>query len=190
MFASPAGATRRPRRVDRGGVQRAPRVPAKNNAHAHVRIEPKRPRRLRTPPPPKIRADPSAATWRSSCTSQRRTALTPTARTPDRPVRHPAMPSPAQDHIDPPARSGIGGRLPRPFNLLEQHTGTGAIESQSVWLIANSARPARRSNDGQAILDALSAAREPGPDLRFCGAPLRNRTVDLLLTMETLCRLS
>ena len=23
-----------------------------------------------------------------------------------------------------------------------------------------------------------------------CGAPLRNRTVDLLLTMETLCRLS
>ena len=50
-------------------------------------------------------------------------------------------------------------------------------------LSANSRRPARRSNDGQAILDSLSATQEVGSDLRFCGAPLRNRTVDLLLTI-------
>jgi len=53
-----------------------------------------------------------------------------------------------------------------------------------VRLSANSPRPARRSNDGQAILDLLPAARELGPDLRFRGVPLRNRTVDLLLTMN------
>ena len=75
-------------------------------------------------------------------------------------------------------------------NACEQHAETAAIDSQSVRLGANSARPARRSNDGQAILEPLPATQEPGSDLRFCGAPLRNRTVDLLLTMETLCRLS
>jgi hypothetical protein len=55
------------------------------------------------------------------------------------------------------------------FNPREQHAGPGAIESQSVLLSANSARPARRSNDRQVILDLLSAARKPGPDLRFRG---------------------
>jgi hypothetical protein len=41
----------------------------------------------------------------------------------------------------------------------------------------------RRSNDGQVILKAPSASRQLEPDLLVCGAPLRNRTVDLLLTM-------
>jgi hypothetical protein len=42
--------------------------------------------------------------------------------------------------------------------------------SQSVTLDANSPRPARRSNHGQAILGALSTARKLGSDLRFCGS--------------------
>ena len=71
-----------------------------------------------------------------------------------------------------------------------RHARELAIASQPVRLSANSARPARRSTDGQAILDVLPAAGKLGSDLRFCRAPLRNRTVDLLLTMETLCRLS
>jgi hypothetical protein len=54
-----------------------------------------------------------------------------------------------------------------------------------VRLSANSARPARRSTDGQAILDVLPATGKPGSDLRLCRAPLRNRTVDLLLTIHT-----
>jgi hypothetical protein len=143
-------------------------------------------RRLRTPPPPRDpRPTRRPATWRSSCAGQRRTALTPTARTPGRPVRHPAMPSPAQEHIEPPARSWYRlAASPACSTRREQHTETGAIESQCVRLSANSARPARRSNDGQAILDALSAAWELGLDLRFRRAPLRNRTVDLLLTMN------
>jgi hypothetical protein len=80
---------------------------------------------------------------------------------------------------------GFGSCPPRLFNPREQHARPRAIGSQSVRLSANSARPARRSNDGRTILDALPAGREPGPDLRFRGAPLRNRTVDLLLTMNT-----
>jgi hypothetical protein len=35
------------------------------------------------------------------------------------------------------------------------------------------------------ILKAISGKPEDQPDLLPCGAPLRNRTVDLLLTMET-----
>ena len=46
-----------------------------------------------------------------------------------------------------------------------------AIESQSVRLSANSARPARRSTDGQAILDGQPSAWELSSDLGFCGAP-------------------
>ena len=46
-------------------------------------------------------------------------------------------------------------------------------------------RPERRSDDGQMIFEASSAAREPGSDLGFRGAPLRDRTVDLLLTIHT-----
>jgi hypothetical protein len=72
----------------------------------------------------------------------------------------------------------------------ERRARSRVIGSQSVRRSANSRRPARRSNHGQAILDPLPAAQELVSDLRFCRAPLRNRTVDLLLTMETLCRLS
>ena len=57
------------------------------------------------------------------------------------------------------------------------------IESQSVRLSANFLRPERRSTDGQVILKRTSGRSENRPDLLFCGAPLRNRTVDLLLTM-------
>jgi hypothetical protein len=59
-----------------------------------------------------------------------------------------------------------------------------AIESQSVPLSASFTRPERRSDDGQTILKVFRADQKPGPDLLLCGAPLRNRTVDLLLTME------
>jgi hypothetical protein len=59
-----------------------------------------------------------------------------------------------------------------------------AIESQSVRLSANSLRPERRSDDGQMILQVILADQEPRSDLLFCGAPLRNRTVDLLLTID------
>jgi hypothetical protein len=58
------------------------------------------------------------------------------------------------------------------------------IESQSVRLSANFLRPERRSTDGQVILKRTSGRSENRPDLLFCGAPLRNRTVDLLLTMD------
>jgi len=59
------------------------------------------------------------------------------------------------------------------------------IESQSVRLSANFLRPERRSTDGQVILKAISGKPEDQPDLLLCGAPLRNRTVDLLLTIHT-----
>jgi hypothetical protein len=66
------------------------------------------------------------------------------------------------------------------------------IESQAGRLSANSLRPLyanfprpeRRSTDGQVILEAISDGSEESSDLLFCGAPLRNRTVDLLLTMD------
>src|ERR1700733_8004259 len=58
------------------------------------------------------------------------------------------------------------------------------IESQSVWLSANFLRPERRSTDGQVILKRTTGRSENRPDLLFCGAPLRNRTVDLPLTMD------
>jgi hypothetical protein len=81
-------------------------------------------------------------------------------------------------------RVSIAGALPWLFNPRERHAGARAIWSQSVRLSANSLRFPRRSTDGRTILDALSATREPGSDLRFPGAPLRNRTVDLLLTIQ------
>jgi hypothetical protein len=58
------------------------------------------------------------------------------------------------------------------------------IESQPVRLSANSLRPERRSTDGQVILKRTSGRSESRPDLLFCGAPLRNRTADLLLAMD------
>jgi hypothetical protein len=53
-----------------------------------------------------------------------------------------------------------------------------------VRLSANSPRPERRSTDGQMILTVAPADQKPRLDLLVCGAPLRNRTVDLLLTMN------
>src|ERR1035438_6870960 len=58
-----------------------------------------------------------------------------------------------------------------------------AAESRSVRLSANSPRPERRSDDGQRILKPRWPHLEQPSDLLLCGAPLRNRTVDLLLTM-------
>ncbi len=58
-----------------------------------------------------------------------------------------------------------------------------AIRGQPVRLSANSLRPERRSTDGQTILKVDPAGWKPAPDLLVCRAPLRNRTVDLLLTM-------
>ena len=63
-------------------------------------------------------------------------------------------------------------------------TDRRVIESHSVRLSANFLRPERRSTDGQMILKRTSGPSETRPDLLFCGAPLRNRTVDLLLTMD------
>jgi hypothetical protein len=68
--------------------------------------------------------------------------------------------------------------------------GQPVIQGRSVPLSGGGGCPERRSNDGQMILNALPPSWKLGLDLRFRGAPLRNRTVDLLLTMETLCRLS
>jgi hypothetical protein len=59
------------------------------------------------------------------------------------------------------------------------------IESQSVQLSANFLGPERRSDDGRMILEIARAGQKTGSDLLFCGAPLRNRTVDLLLTIHT-----
>jgi hypothetical protein len=116
-----------------------------------------------------------------SYAGERRTGPVPAARTPALPVRHPATPSHAHDHIDPAAGSWFSLVL---FNPREQHAGPRVIGRQSVRLSASSARPARRPADGRTILDARPAAQEPGPDPRFRGALLRNRTVDLLLTMN------
>src|SRR5262245_16144105 len=91
-----------------------------------------------------------------------------------------------------PSLGSISGAaaLPACSTQRERHAGRCAIGGQSVRLSANSPRPERRSADGQMILTVGPADRKPKLDLLVCGAPLRNRTVDLLLTMETLCRLS
>jgi hypothetical protein len=60
---------------------------------------------------------------------------------------------------------------------------TPAIASRSVGLSASTGCSERRSNDGRLILEAPSVGQESRLDLLVCGAPLRNRTVDLLLTM-------
>jgi hypothetical protein len=52
-----------------------------------------------------------------------------------------------------------------------------------MWLSAINGRPERRSDDGQMILRAARVAQKLRLDLLVCGAPLRNRTVDLLLTI-------
>jgi hypothetical protein len=56
--------------------------------------------------------------------------------------------------------------------------------------------PAGLRTDEQRLAEVLTLRTrngplpDPGRGPLSCGAPLRNRTVDLLLTMETLCRLS
>jgi hypothetical protein len=65
-----------------------------------------------------------------------------------------------------------------------RHAGQRAIGGQSVRLSANSLRQEQRSTDGQMILTVGPAGWKFASDLLVCGAPLRNRTVDLLLTME------
>jgi hypothetical protein len=57
------------------------------------------------------------------------------------------------------------------------------VAGQFMWLSAINGRPDRRSDDGRMILRAARAGQELRLDLLFCGAPLRNRTVDLLLTI-------
>jgi len=58
------------------------------------------------------------------------------------------------------------------------------VVGQFMWLSAINGRPERRSDDGRMILRAARADQKLRFDLLFCGAPLRNRTVDLLLTMN------
>jgi hypothetical protein len=65
-----------------------------------------------------------------------------------------------------------------------RHADRRAIGGQSVRLSANSPRPERRSTDGQTIFTVSFAGWKPASDLLVCGAPLRKRTVDLLLTMN------
>jgi hypothetical protein len=67
---------------------------------------------------------------------------------------------------------------------------TAASRCRSGWLTVQQRRPERRSDGGQMILKVTRSHSHLDPDLLIYGAPLRNRTVDLLLTMETLCRLS
>jgi hypothetical protein len=57
------------------------------------------------------------------------------------------------------------------------------IGGRSVMLPDGDRRPERRSNHGQMILRVFCAGHEALADLLLRGAPLRNRTVDLLLTM-------
>ena len=57
------------------------------------------------------------------------------------------------------------------------------IAARSMRHGAARRRPEQRSNDGQLILTGGPAGWKPASDLLVCRAPLRNRTVDLLLTM-------
>jgi hypothetical protein len=59
------------------------------------------------------------------------------------------------------------------------------VAGQFMWLSTINGRPERRSDDGRMILRAARAGQKLRLDLLFCGAPLRNRTVDLLLTIWT-----
>ena len=92
----------------------------------------------------------------------------------------------SEERSDPRGRRSICPRQARPgcstrgFAVPDRRV----IEGQSVRLSANFLRPERRSTDGQVILKRTSGRSENRPDLLFCGAPLRNRTVDLLLTMD------
>ena len=58
------------------------------------------------------------------------------------------------------------------------------IGDRFMRFAAANGRPERLSDDGQTILKAVREDPHLGPDLLIYGAPLRNRTVDLLLTMN------
>jgi hypothetical protein len=163
---------------------RANRRSRRRSAPVRVQHRPEPRRRPRRAPRSRIRGDRRLARWRLSCAGERRTAPIPAARTPALPFGFsPRRQTPMITSIrqqDP----GFGQHPARLFNPSEQHAGSGVIGSHFVRLSVNSARPARRSSDGQMILNDLPATQKAGPDLRFRGAPLRNRTVDLLLTMN------
>ena len=105
-------------------------------------------------------------------------------------------------------------RLARPVTgaaacLIEIRSGTG--EQASLAQVLAELSPEETGGKGDSgwpavfVLSASETTRLPlewhpegdmvygysiGKPSATCGAPLRNRTVDLLLTMETLCRLS
>ncbi len=98
----------------------------------------------------------------------------------------PVLSRPARARFTPTA----AGRLIQPREACSSSRpaspGRPAIEGRSVRLSAARRRPERRSDDGQTILERSRRVPNPVPDLLTCGTPLRNRTVDLLLTMGNL----
>jgi hypothetical protein len=90
-----------------------------------------------------------------------------------------------------PRNSGLTAPMRHPTGPGCSTARLGGLDCPAIthqWVPSSTARhrPERRSDGGQMIFEALPAAREPGPDLGFRGAPLRNRTVDLLLTIDSL----
>ena len=102
-------------------------------------------------------------------------------------------------------RRGPCGRSWMTGTHLDGRANPGASRREGLWLFNKSLRrvepachresvcaaecqllrPERRSTDGQMILKVTPDRSEVPPDLLLCGAPLRNRTVDLLLTIHT-----
>jgi len=85
---------------------------------------------------------------------------------------------------DPPAHTARGLGKTACSTSRPTELACHGIAGRSVPPSTINGRPERRSNDGQMILKVPQPDQEPNSDLRLCGAPLRNRTVDLLLTME------
>jgi hypothetical protein len=82
---------------------------------------------------------------------------------------------------------------PAPSSLAAYGAGPQSVQRHApAILIVMSSRTSwchwvsriHAENDGLMIFEALPATREFGPNLGFRGAPLRNRTVDLLLTIR------
>jgi hypothetical protein len=124
------------------------------------------------------------ATWRSSCACARRTPPTP-RELGLRPFGIPHAVTRPRSHRSRFRPAGPACSTPPGPARQRACRRESVREAECQLPTHNFLRLARRSTDGQAILDGLPAAREPGSDLRFCGAPLRNRTVDLLLTMSS-----
>jgi hypothetical protein len=81
------------------------------------------------------------------------------------------------------------GVLPRLFNRRDRHPEPTCHWGSVHEAECQPAAPIRRSADGQMILTGGLPGWESMSDLLLCGAPLRgaplrNRTVDLLLTMD------